>query len=189
MYLYMWYIPCLYWRQTCSGLSQHVRACLTIEITLNLMSKSNQFILCKLKCELRPQHATPPSRIRLPDSHAGIISQVPLGLSLPTSFVNCTHLTRPPSSLSLSHALRPCLVICCENYICTISNTVRTICAPLLQLLHFTNCWQRPLPPPPRPHPLCAICVNIKKLSSFLEINWNGKVKGFSSGLWVERAI
>lgn len=129
--------------------------------------KSNQFICANSSASCDRRMPRPP---HLPPSHASIISQVPLGLSLPTSFVNCTHLTRPLLSL------RPCLVICCENYICTISNTVRTICAPLLQLLHFTNCWQRPLSPSPSPlgttpflfaQRVCNLCEYKKKTVKF----------------------
>lgn len=69
------------------------------------MSKSNQFICANSSASCDRSMPRPPPGFASPDSHAGIISQVPLGLSLPTSFVNCTHLTRPPL---LSLSLTPC---------------------------------------------------------------------------------
>lgn len=100
---------------------------------LNLMpNRINSF--GKLKCTQRP-HATPfpPHHHDAPSAAAFCLacthnfSSAPR-LSLPTSFVNCTHLTRthplPIPSIPASLYLPP-LLICCGHYICTISNTVQ----------------------------------------------------------------
>lgn len=127
-------------------------------------------------------------------------------LSLPTSFVNCTYLTRTHPSLSPLPSILPTSLPCCcgcAHYICTISNTVQQFarlfsiffCIRPQKITSQIVDSSSPCPLLPRPsvlcaQPVCNFCKNKKENArNCWKLTWTEKLRAFHYAESYERAI